>query len=166
MQSQPRCGVLCFHFHSSAWKHGSTVDSTEAAVHTVLATRTKQVRTKQGNTAITVCLFVLVNWCAHPFPLCSKASRVMFYKVPFSAVPDLVARRQVLLRDGFAYVREAQVRCWLWVQAAAGMESICGQWLLRPCTTCPASAAVVGHLDSAQASLQDRQPCLCHIMAR
>lgn len=40
---------------------------------------------------------------------CSKASRVMFYKVPFSAVPDLVARRQVLLRDGFAYVREAQV---------------------------------------------------------
>lgn len=33
----------------------------------------------------------------------------MFYKVPFSAVPDLVARRQVLLRDGFAYVREAQV---------------------------------------------------------
>jgi len=34
----------------------------------------------------------------------------MFYKVPFTAVPDLVARRQVLLRGGYAYVREAQVR--------------------------------------------------------
>lgn len=34
----------------------------------------------------------------------------MFYKVPFAAVPDLVGRRQVLLRGGYAYVREAQVR--------------------------------------------------------
>lgn len=41
--------------------------------------------------------------------LCSKSGRVMFFKVPFAAVPDLVARRQVLLRDGYAYVREAQV---------------------------------------------------------
>jgi hypothetical protein len=39
-----------------------------------------------------------------------KAGRVAFYKVPFSAVPDLVARRQVLLRGGYAYVGEAQVR--------------------------------------------------------
>ena len=35
----------------------------------------------------------------------------MFYKVPYAAVPDLVARRQVLLRAGCAYVREAQVSC-------------------------------------------------------
>lgn len=41
---------------------------------------------------------------------CSKHVPVMFYKVPFSAVPDLVARRQVLIREGCAYVGEAQVR--------------------------------------------------------
>jgi DNA primase large subunit len=40
---------------------------------------------------------------------CSKSSRVTFYKVPFTAVPDLVARRQVLLQGGHAYVRDAQV---------------------------------------------------------
>jgi DNA primase large subunit len=62
---------------------------------------------------------VCVSWCVSPPPPppCSKANRVMFYKVPFSAVPDLVARRQVLLHDGFAYVREAQVSC-LWAHAA------------------------------------------------
>lgn len=40
---------------------------------------------------------------------CCRSSRVMFYKVPFAAVPDLVARRQVLLQGGHAYVRDAQV---------------------------------------------------------
>jgi hypothetical protein len=55
----------------------------------------------------------LIVWCVVAVcwrcVLCSKLGRVMFFKVPFAAVPDLVMRRQVLLRDGYAYVREAQV---------------------------------------------------------
>uniref|UniRef100_A0A383W0Q7 DNA primase large subunit C-terminal domain-containing protein n=1 Tax=Tetradesmus obliquus TaxID=3088 RepID=A0A383W0Q7_TETOB len=37
------------------------------------------------------------------------ASRPLFYKVPFQAVPDLVGSRRVLLRAGQAYVGEDQV---------------------------------------------------------
>jgi DNA primase large subunit len=35
--------------------------------------------------------------------------RPEFFKVPFAAVPDLVGRRNVLLRGGFAYVGRDQV---------------------------------------------------------
>jgi hypothetical protein len=39
----------------------------------------------------------------------AAAGRLLFYKVPFQAVPDLVGSRRVLLRAGQAYVGEDQV---------------------------------------------------------
>lgn len=56
-----------------------------------------------------------------------------FFKVPFTAVPDLVARRQVLLRGGYAYVRETQV--------GGGGSSRCCPYMVPPQT---AAAAPTG----------------------
>jgi hypothetical protein len=60
----------------------------------------------------------------------------MFYKVPFSAVPDLVARRQVLLRGGAAYVGEAQVREHV-LASACGASSSPRPNLCARLQTCP-----------------------------
>lgn len=62
------------------------------------------------NSVSPLCSFAACSGRSGGAAAAAVASRPLFYKVPFQAVPDLVGSRRVLLRAGQAYVGEDQVR--------------------------------------------------------